>query len=92
MIASFRHKGLKRFYEDDDRSKLPAELVQRIARILAALDTANSPDDMTDPSFRLHPLKGDRKGQWAVTVRANWRIVFGFVDGNAIDVDFVDYH
>lgn len=92
MIASFRHKGLKRFYEDDDRSKLPPELVGRIALILAALDTAYGPDDMTDPSFRLHPLKGDRKGQWAVTVRANWRIVFGFAGGNAIDVDFVDYH
>ena len=47
---------------------------------------------MTDPSFRLHPLKGERKGQWAVTVRANWRIVFAFAGGNVIDVDFTDYH
>lgn len=92
MIASFRHKGLKRFFEDDDRSKLPPELVERIALILLALEDANSPDDMNRPSWRLHPLKGDRKGQWAVTVRANWRIVFGFDGGNAIDVDFVDYH
>lgn len=92
MIASFRHKGLKRFYEDDDRSKLPPELIERIALILAALDAATGPDDVTDPSFRLHPLKGERKGQWAVTVRANWRIVFGFDGRNAIDVDFVDYH
>ena len=92
MIASFRHKGLKRLFEDDDRSKLPPELVDRIALILAALDVAAGPDDMTDPSFRLHPLKGDRKGQWAVTVRANWRIVFAFEGTNAVNVDFVDYH
>lgn len=92
MIASFKHKGLKRFFEDDDRSKLPPELVDRIALILLALEDATSPDDMNRPSWRLHPLKGDRKGQWAVTVRANWRIVFGFDGRNAIDVDFVDYH
>lgn len=92
MIASFKHKGLKRFFEDDDRSKLPPELIDRIALILLALEDATSPDDMNRPSWRLHPLKGDRKGQWAVTVRANWRIVFGFDGGNAIDVDFVDYH
>ncbi|BBK30957.1 hypothetical protein STHU_15910 [Allostella humosa] len=92
MIASFRHKGLKRYFEDDDRSRLPAELVERVGAILAALDAAAAPEDMNRPSFRLHPLKGDRKGQWAVTVRANWRIVFGFAGGNAIDVDFVDYH
>jgi toxin HigB-1 len=92
MIASFRHKGLKRLYEDDDRSRLPPELVDRIADILAALDAAAGPDDMNRPSYRLHPLKGARKGQWAVTVRANWRIVFGFSGGNVVDVDFVDYH
>jgi len=92
VIASFRHKGLRRLYEDGDRSKLPPALVDRIADVLAALDVASEPSDMDRPSFRLHPLKGDRKGQWAVTVRANWRIVFGFAGVNAVDVDFVDYH
>ncbi len=92
MIASFKHKGLKRLYADGDRSKLPSELIERIEDILLALDAAIGPDGMNRPSFRLHPLKGDRKGQWAVTVRANWRIVFGFDGGNAIDVDFTDYH
>ncbi len=92
MIASFKHKGLKRLYEDGDRSKLPPELIERIEDILLVLDAATGPDGMNRPSFRLHPLKGDRKGQWAVTVRANWRIVFGFDGGNAIDVDFTDYH
>lgn len=92
MIASFKHKGLKRLYEDGDRSKLPPELIGRIEDILLVLDAATGPEGMNRPSFRLHPLKGDRKGQWAVTVRANWRILFGFDGGNAIDVDFTDYH
>lgn len=92
MIASFRHKGLKRFFEEDDRARLPQGLVERIADILLALDAAAGPDGMNRPSFRLHPLKGERKGQWAVTVRANWRIVFSFAGGNAVDVDLVDYH
>lgn len=92
MITSFRHKGLKRLFEDGDRSKLPAELVERIDEILLMLDASTGPEGMNVPSFKLHPLKGDQKGQWAVTVRANWRIVFGFTGGNASDVDFVDYH
>ena len=92
MIRSFRHKGLRRLYEDDDRSKLQADLADRIGDILAALDAATRPEDMDRPSFRLHALKGDRKGQWSVTVRANWRIVFVFDEGDAVDVDLVDYH
>jgi proteic killer suppression protein len=92
MILSFRHKGLRRFFEDDDRSKLPPELVERIRSILAFLDAAGRIEDMDQPTLRLHALKGDLKGFWAVTVRANWRIVFRFDDGDAIDVDFVDYH
>lgn len=92
MIESFRHKGLKRLYERDDRSKLPAELVDRIAVILAALDAAATITAMDRPSFRLHRLKGNLRGLWAVTVRPNWRIVFRFTDGKASDVDFVDYH
>ena len=92
MIESFRHKGLKRFYQGDDRSKLPPDMVDRIATILAALDAAATIAAMNRPSFRLHRLKGDLKGLWAVTVRANWRIVFRFEEGNAFEVDLVDYH
>lgn len=92
MIESFAHKGLKRFYEDDDGRKLPADMLERIAIILAALDDATDIEEMNRPSFKLHKLKGDRKGFWAVTVRANWRIVFRFEDGRASDVDFLDYH
>lgn len=92
MIESFRHKGLKKLFEDDDRSRLPPELVERIRDILAALDAATTIEGLDRPSLRLHPLKGKLKGFWAVTVRANWRIVFRFRDGTAYDVDFLDYH
>jgi toxin HigB-1 len=92
MIGSVRHKGLKRFIEDDDRSKLPADMVDRIQNILTVLDDALSVEDLDLPSFRLHQLKGDMKGYYAVTVRANWRLIFRFEDGEAFDIDFVDYH
>ncbi|MBK5960218.1 peptidase [Rhodoplanes elegans] len=92
MIESFRHKGLKKLFEDDDRSRLPPELVERIRDILAALDAATTIEGLDRPSLRLHPLKGKLKGFWAVTVRANWRIVFRYRDGTAYDVDFLDYH
>jgi proteic killer suppression protein len=92
MILSFRHKGLKRLFEVDEASKLPPAMLERIRRVLSFLDVADRIEDMDQPSFRLHPLKGDLKGFWAVTVRANWRIVFRFENGKAEDVDFVDYH
>ena len=91
MIRSFKHKGLKRFYEQGDRSKLPPALIERIEEILTVLDNAASPQALDLPHFRLHPLSGNRKCEWAVTVRANWRIVFRF-DDEPEDVDFVDYH
>ncbi len=92
MIASFRHKGLKRLFEADDRSKLSAELVEKIRLILSALDQAETIDDLNQPAFRLHSLKGDLKGFWSVTVRANWRIIFRFEGDSALDVDLFDYH
>lgn len=92
VIRSFAHKGLKRLYEADDRSKLAADLVDRIATILAALDEAATVEDLNRPSFRLHHLKGDLKGRWSITVRANWRIVFRFEEGDTYEVDFLDYH
>jgi len=92
MIQNFRHKGLKRFYEKDDRSKLPPEMVERIAEVLFYLDTAVTVEDINRPTFRLHPLKGNRKGQYAVDVQGAWRIVFRFEDGNAFDGNFEDYH
>jgi proteic killer suppression protein len=92
MIESFRHKGLRRLFDSDDRRLLAPDMVDRIRIILGALDAADKIDDLDRPSFRLHPLKGDRRSQWSITVRANWRIVFRFEDGNARNLDLVDYH
>ena len=92
MIRSFSSRALKRLYEDDDGSRLPPDMVLRCSLILAKLDVAAKADDLDLPSYRLHALKGDRKGQWSVTVRANWRIVFRFENGEPYDVDFLDYH
>ena len=92
MITSFKHKGLQRFYEAGNAAGIQTEHQKRLRMLLAALDTARTIDDMDISGFRLHPLKGDRKGQWAVTVNRNWRLVFKFADGNAFDVDYEDYH
>lgn len=92
MILAFRQRGLKRLYEDGDATKLIPEHVDRIRLILAALDSAQTPRDMGTHTFALHLLKGDRRGEWAVTVRANWRITFRFKGANAVDVDLEDYH
>ena len=67
-------------------------MIEPIRTILSFLDAAGTIDDMNQPTFRLHSLKGDLKGFWAVSVRANWRIIFRFEHGKAFDVDFVDYH
>ena len=64
----------------------------KLRDILARLDAASTVRDMDLPGFRLHPLKGELKGFWAVTVRANWRVIFRFVEGDALDVDYADYH
>ncbi len=92
MVRSIRHKGLKRLYEDDDPRGVIAEHTPKLRDILARLEAAGSTADMNLPGFQLHPLKGNLKGFWAVTVRANWRVIFRFVEGDAEDVDYVDYH
>ena len=91
MIRSIRHKGLRRLYEDDPRA-VPAEHVKKLRNILARLDSASSVADVDIAGFNLHPLQGDLKGLWAVTVRANWRVVFRFIEPDAFDVDYLDYH
>mgnify|MGYP001401769488 FL=1 len=91
MIHSFRHKGLHRLFHDDDARGVNAEHVDKLKNILASLDAAPSIDHMNMPSYRLHPLKGAYHGLWAVTVRANWRVLFRF-DSGAHDVDYLDYH
>jgi proteic killer suppression protein len=92
MISSFRHKGLRRFFESGDTSGIGAQFAAKLRRQLTALNISATPDDMNLPGGRLHPLKGDRKGQWAVWVSGNWRLVFEFEGDNAVNVDLIDYH
>jgi len=92
MIGTIKHRGLKRLYERGDRSKVPAEYADKLENILFVLDTALIIEAVDMPGFRLHPLKGDLKGFWSITVRANWRVIFRFENGQALDVDLVDYH
>lgn len=92
MIRSFKHRGLKRLYEGGDRRGIRPDLVEDVEDILARLDRAETPQAMNLPGYRLHPLKGDLRGFWSVTVRANWRIVFRFEGVDAFDVELTDYH
>ena len=92
MIETFRHKGLRRLYEESDRSGIRSDLVEKVKKILSALEAANGPEDMALPLFRFHPLTGDRRGSYSVTVKTNWRVTFRFQDGAAYDVNLEDYH
>jgi proteic killer suppression protein len=92
MLKTFRHKGLRRLFEGDHLSGVRADQVRRIGDVLAHLDMARHPRDLDLPGYRLHPLRGELKGHWSVTISGNWRIVFRFEDGDAFDVDLVDYH
>jgi len=92
MIRSIRHKGLRRLYEDDDTSGVNPDHAGKLRNILARLDAARAVADMDMPGFRLHMLKGELKGHYAVVVRANWRVIFRFLDGGVENVDYLDYH
>ncbi|WP_416396478.1 type II toxin-antitoxin system RelE/ParE family toxin [Allohahella sp. A8] len=92
MIKSFRHKGLKRFYETGSTAGIQAAHQQKLRMQLVALETAHTIEDMEVPGFRLHPLKGRSKGRWSIWVNGNWRLTFEFRDGNAYILDYEDYH
>jgi proteic killer suppression protein len=92
-IRSIRHRGLKRLYESGEARGLPPPSVEKIADILLAIDGAAEPQDVgLFPGWKLHPLKGRLKGFWSVTVTGNWRVIFRFEEGDALDLDLVDYH
>jgi proteic killer suppression protein len=92
-IRSFRHKGLRRLYEQDSPRGVPAGFAAKLKDMLAALDAAVAVEDVgLFPGWRLHRLKGDLAGHWSLTVSGNWRLVFRFEDGDAMDLDLVDYH
>jgi proteic killer suppression protein len=92
MIRSFKHRGLKRLYERGDRRGIRPDLLDTVEDILARLDEAETPQAMNLPGYRLHALKGDLKGFWSVTVRANWRVIFHFQAADVFDVELTDYH
>jgi proteic killer suppression protein len=92
MIGSFRHKGLRQLFEEDLAKGVNPDHVQKLRQILFALQASQQIEGLNVPAFRLHPLTGDLKGFWSITVRANWRVIFRFVDGKAFDIDLVDYH
>jgi proteic killer suppression protein len=92
MIQSFRNKGLRRFFESGSPAGIQPSHAKRLRMLLAALDTAQSIDDMNVPGFRLHPLKGSERGRWSVWVNGNWRLTFEFSKGHAYVLDYEDYH
>jgi proteic killer suppression protein len=92
MVRSFKHCGLKRLYERGDRSGIRPDLLETVEDFLARLDEADTPQALNLPGYRLHPLKGELKGFWSVTVRANWCIMFRFEGTDAFDVELIDYH
>ena len=92
MIVSFKHQGLKQFFESGTTRGIQANHAKRIRMILARLNAAMSPQDMNLPGLVLHELVGQRKGTWSVRVSGNWRIIFTFDGVDACDVDLEDYH
>jgi proteic killer suppression protein len=92
VIRRFRHRGLERLFLRDDMSGVNAQHVRKLRQILAMLDNANGPAGMSLPGFQLHPLRGGRRGQWAVSVSGNWRVVVEFDGPDATNVDLIDYH
>ena len=92
MIKSFKHKGLKRFFETGSTAAIRASHAPKLRDRLAFLNSATCIEDMDIPAYRLHQLKGSRAKFWAIDVNANWRIVFWFEDGDAYIVNYEDYH
>jgi proteic killer suppression protein len=95
QCGRFRHKGLRQLYEDDEPKGVPAFAADKLRKLLLALETADSLDQVSRfPGWKLHPLKGAMKGFWSLTVTGNWRLVFRYVPetNTATDLDLIDYH
>jgi len=92
-IQTFHHKGLKRLFESDDARGMQAKFADKLRDMLVAIDTANAVEEIgLFPGWRLHRLKGNLADYWSLTVSSNWRVVFRFEQGEAYDLDLVDYH
>jgi proteic killer suppression protein len=95
LLVGFRHKGLRQLYTDDNPKGLSASIVDKLRKVLFALETAQDPEQVGRfPGWKLHPLKGDLKGLWSLTVTRNWRVIFHYDDttNTASDIDLTDYH
>jgi len=92
VIRGFKHKGLGKFFETGSKEGIQPQHIERLRLILGRLNAATAPNDMALPGLELHPLKGERKGTWAVSVSGNWRVTFRFVGKDADSVDYEDYH
>jgi proteic killer suppression protein len=91
-IVRFKHKGLRKFFYFGLTAAIQHRHAGRLRLVLGRLNAAVEPRDMNLPGLRLHPLKGDRRGSWAVQVSGNWRVTFRFQDSDVTDVDYEDYH
>lgn len=95
QIRNLRHKGLRQLYEDDDAKAVPAFALDKLRKMLLAIDTAGALEDVgLFPGWRLHPLKGVLDGYWSLTVTGNWRLIFRYdaASNTAADLDLIDYH
>ncbi len=92
MIASFRHRGVEKFFRTGSKAGIQAKHAAKLRLQLFALDNAPQPGDMNAPGWQLHPLSGELKDHWAVSVSGNWRLTFKFEGEDAILVDYQDYH
>jgi proteic killer suppression protein len=92
MIKSFKHKGLEKFYKTGTKKGIQAAHATKLRMQLTALDTAHCIEDLEIPGYRLHALKGSRKGLWSITVNGNWRVTFEFQEGHVYIVNYEDYH
>ena len=92
MIGTFRHKGLRQLFEDDLAKGVNPDHARKLKQVLSVMQAAQQIEALNLPTFRLHALTGDLKGFWSIAVRANWRVIFRFEDGRALEIDPVDYH
>jgi toxin HigB-1 len=94
-VKSIRHKGLRRLWEKDDPSRVPANSTDKLRRMLAAINRSSAPQKLAAaalPGWHVHALTGDLAGHWSLTVTGNWRLIVRFDGGDAFDLDLVDYH
>src|SRR5271157_3425677 len=95
MIAHFRHKGLRHLFEEENAKGVPSAMADKLRKLLFALETAEMLEQLGRfPGWKLHPLKGDLKGSWSLTVTGNWRLIFRYDEqtNTASDIDLIDYH